>query len=174
MKFISKLFKKFRRQNESQEIPRLRLFIFSWKLHRISSKIIKHNSKKWKIEITHNVFKSMGGRNLGLGTYPWHNPRLLYYFLHLSIKIGPTVANQYSTWTNRELWGIAIEKWLLFLSENHEIFEMKGLYDEIDIWWYPNWAEKTNKAIKNIIWLILCYIFISNGQKMTKNDRKWQ
>ena len=45
MKFISKLFKKFRRGNESQEIPRLRLFIFSWKIHRIWSKIIKHNSK---------------------------------------------------------------------------------------------------------------------------------
>ena len=28
-KFISKLFKKFRRENESQEIPRLRLFIIS-------------------------------------------------------------------------------------------------------------------------------------------------
>ena len=71
--------------------------------------------------------------NLGLGTYPSQNARLLYYFLHLSLKIGPTVANQYSSWTNRELQGIAIEKRLLFLSENHEIFEMRGLYDEIDI-----------------------------------------
>ena len=49
--------------------------------------------------------------NLGLGTYPSQNARLLYYFLHLNIKIGPTVANQYSSWTNRELQGIAIEKW---------------------------------------------------------------
>ena len=49
--------------------------------------------------------------NLGLGTYPSQILRLLYYFLHGSIKISPTVANQYSSWTNRELWGIAIEKW---------------------------------------------------------------
>ena len=40
-KFISKLFKKFRRQNESQEIPRLRLFMFSWKIGKISSTIIQ-------------------------------------------------------------------------------------------------------------------------------------
>ena len=37
-KFISKLFKKFRRQNESQEIPRLRLFIIPSYYHIIKSK----------------------------------------------------------------------------------------------------------------------------------------
>ena len=109
-KFISKLFKKFRRQNESQEIPRLSLFIFPWKIHRISSKIIKHNSKKWKTKITDNVFKSMGGRNLGLGTYPSQNARLFYYFLHLSLKIGPTVANKYSSWPVVEIRRI-LEEW---------------------------------------------------------------
>ena len=110
MKFISKLFIKFRRENESQEIPRLRLFIFSWKIHRIWSKIIKHNSKKWKFKITDNVFKSMGGRNLGLGTYPSQNARLFYYFLHLSLKIGPTVANKYSSWPVVEIRRI-LEEW---------------------------------------------------------------
>ena len=137
-KFISKLFKKFRRQNGSQEIPRLRLFIFSWKIHRISSKIIKHNSKKWKFKITDNVFKSMGGRNLGLGTYPSQNARLLYYFLHLSLKIGPTVADQYSTWTNGELWGLAIEKWLskcwkIMKSSKSGVCMMKSTFDGTQI-----------------------------------------
>ena len=35
--------------------------------------------------------------------------------------------------------------------ENHEMLEMRGLYDEIDILWYQSGAEKINKAIKNII-----------------------
>ena len=96
MKFISKLFKKFRRQNGSQEIPRLRLFIFSWKIHRIWSKIIKHNSKKWKFKITDNVFKSMGVGIWDLARIPHKMADYFYYFLHLSLKIGPTVADQYS------------------------------------------------------------------------------
>ena len=45
------------------------------------------------------------------------------------------------------------------------MFEMRGLYDEIDILWYQNGAEKINKTIKNIIWLILYYILIKNDQK---------
>ena len=53
--------------------------------------------------MTDNVFKSMWIGNLGLGTYPSQNGRLLYYWLHLNIKIGPTVADQNSTWGNREL-----------------------------------------------------------------------
>ena len=55
--------------------------------------------------------------------------------------------------------------------ENHEMFEMRGLYNEIDIWWYQSGAEKINKTIKNIISLILYYIFIKNGQ-MNKNDQQ--
>ena len=42
--------------------------------------------------MTDNVFKSMQVGNLGLGTYPSQILRLLYPFLHGSIKIGPTVA----------------------------------------------------------------------------------
>ena len=151
--------------------------MFSWKIRKISLIIIKNDSKKWKFKITDNVFKSTGGRNLGLGTYPSQNARLLYYFLHLNIKIGPTVANQYSTWGNRELWGIAIEKWLSFLSENHEMTKNGGLYDEIHIWWDPNWAEKIDEAIKNIVWLFLYYILIKNcqkSQKWPKNAKKCQ
>ena len=37
------------------------------------------------------------------------------------------------------------------MSENQEMFEMRGLYDEIDILWYQSGAEKINKTIKNII-----------------------
>ena len=148
--------------------------MFSWKIRKISSKFIKNNSKKWKFEITHNVFKSTGGRNLGLGTYPSQNARLFYYFLHLNIKIGPTVADQYSTWGNRELWGLAIEKWLSFLSENHEMTKNGGLYDEIDIWWDSHWAEKIDKAIKNIVWLFWYYILIKNCQKRSKMNKKCQ
>ena len=109
-KFIFKLLRKFRRQNWCQEIPRLRLFMFSWKIRKISSKFIKNKSKKWKTKITDNVFKSMGGRNLGLGTYPSQNARLFYYFLHLNIKIGPTVANKYSSWPVVEIRRI-LEEW---------------------------------------------------------------
>ena len=148
--------------------------MFSWKIRKISSKFIKNNSKKWETKITDNVFKSMRVGNLGLGTYPSQNARLLYYFLHLNIKIGPTVANQNSTWGNRELWGLAIEKWLSFLSENHEMTKNGGLYDEIDIWWDPNWAEKIDKAIKNIVWLFLYYILIKNCQKRSKMTKKCQ
>ena len=50
-----------------------------------------------KIKITDNVFKSMRVGNLGLRIYPSQNARLLYYVLHLSLKIGPTVANKYSS-----------------------------------------------------------------------------
>ena len=46
MKFISKLFKKFRRQNESQEIPHLRLFIISSYYHIIKSKNQAKNEPK--------------------------------------------------------------------------------------------------------------------------------
>ena len=45
-KFISKLFKKFRRQNESQEIPHLRLFIISSYYHIIKSKNQAKNEPK--------------------------------------------------------------------------------------------------------------------------------
>ena len=54
------------------------------------------------------------------------------------------------------------------------MFEMKGLYDEIDVLWYQSGAEKINKTIKNIIWLILCYILIKNGQKWPKMTNKCQ
>ena len=33
-----------------------------------------------------------------------------YIIFFISLKIGPTVANQYSSWTNRVLQGIATEK----------------------------------------------------------------
>ena len=46
-KFISKLFKKFRRENESQEIPRLRLFIISSYYHILKGK--KNKNKKTKV-----------------------------------------------------------------------------------------------------------------------------
>ena len=57
------------------------------------------------------------------------------------------------------------------------MFEMKGFDDEIGILWYQSGAEKKNKTIKNIIWLILCRILIKNdqkGQKMPKNAKKHQ
>ena len=37
------------------------------------------------------------------------------------------------------------------MSENHEMFEMRGLYDGIGILWYQSRAEKINETIKNII-----------------------
>ena len=58
------------------------------------------------------------------------------------------------------------------MTENHEMFKMRGLYEGIDILWYQSGAEKINKTIKNIIWLILCYILIKNDkndQRMPKN-----
>ena len=97
-----------------------------------------------KIKITDNVFKSMRVGNLGLGTYPSQNARLLYYFLHLNIKIGPTVANQYSSWTNRELQGIAIQRETFEMSENHEMLENRGFDDEIDILLDQNGADEIN------------------------------
>ena len=54
------------------------------------------------------------------------------------------------------------------------MFEMRGLYDEIDILWYQSGAEKINKTIKINIWLILCYILIKNDQKRPKNVKKYQ
>ena len=51
------------------------------------------------------------------------------------------------------------------MSENHEMFEMRGSEDEIHILWYQSGAEKRNKTIKDIIWLILYYILIKNDQK---------
>ena len=53
-KFISKLFKKFRRQNESQEIPRLRLFIILSYYHILKSKNQKNQKTrrfKKKLEV---------------------------------------------------------------------------------------------------------------------------
>ena len=70
--------------------------------------------------------------NLGLGTYPSQNARLLYYFLHLNIKIGPTVANQYSSWTKGVMRN-SHRKVTSEMLENQEMFEMRGLYDEIDV-----------------------------------------
>ena len=49
--------------------------------------------------------------------------------------------------------------------ENHEMLEMRGFHDEIDILYGQSGAEKINKAIKNIISLILSYILIKNDQK---------
>ena len=37
------------------------------------------------------------------------------------------------------------------MTENQEMFEMRGLDDEIDILWYQSGAEKRNETIKNII-----------------------
>ena len=76
-KFISKLFKKSRRRNESQETPRLRLFTFSWKINTCK-RSLKIN--KMKIKITGNVCKSMRVGKLGLGTYPSQIFRLLLLF----------------------------------------------------------------------------------------------
>ena len=49
-KFISKLFKKFRRQNESQEIPHLRLFIISsyYRILKSKNQQKKRNTKVHK------------------------------------------------------------------------------------------------------------------------------
>ena len=76
-----------------------------------------------------------------------------------------------------EKWGVmrfSHRKVTFEMLENHEIFEIRGFYDEIDIWWYPNWAEKINKAIKNIIWLFLYYILIKNCQQMSKMTKTCQ
>ena len=45
---------------------------------------------------------------------------------------------------------------------------------EIDILWYQSGAERINKTIKNIIWLILYYIFIKNCQTWSKMIKKCQ
>ena len=37
------------------------------------------------------------------------------------------------------------------MTENQEMFEMRGFHDEIAILCYQSGAEKINKAIKNII-----------------------
>ena len=58
------------------------------------------------------------------------------------------MANQYSSWPDRELRGFRIEKWLLQLSENHELTENRGFDDGIYILWYQNGAEKINKDVK--------------------------
>ena len=52
-KFISKLFKKFRRQNESQEVPRLRLFMI-WSYYHIlkSNKKTEGAQKKNEVRYT--------------------------------------------------------------------------------------------------------------------------
>ena len=96
-KFISKMFKKFRRQNESQEIPRLRLFIFSWKISRISLKIIKIIQKNENSRLLIMYSNPCGSGIWDLALIP-HKSSDYYilFFLHGSIKIGPTVANQYS------------------------------------------------------------------------------
>ena len=51
------------------------------------------------------------------------------------------------------------------MTENQEMFENRGFHNEIDILWYQSGAEKINKTIKNIIWLILYYSLIKNDQK---------
>ena len=61
--------------------------------------------------------------------------------------------------------------------KNAEIMEFakNEVYDdEIDILLHQSGAEKINKAIKNIIWLILSYIFIKNGQQWQKMTKKGQ
>ena len=75
-KFISKLFKKFRRENESQEIPRLRLFIISSYYHIL---IIKNPDLQ--------NFKSSNFEISNLQISKFQNPKVRYTGLFENFEI---------------------------------------------------------------------------------------
>ena len=54
-KFIFKIFKKFRRENESQEIPHLRFFIISSYYHIIKSKNQKEQTQEEKTKFIQTI-----------------------------------------------------------------------------------------------------------------------
>ena len=89
----------------------------------------------------------MRAGNLGLCTFASQILRLWYPFLHGSIKINPTVANQYCDWPDVEIRS-GIEEWVLLeLSENQEMTENLGFDDKIDILLYQNGTEKINEDV---------------------------
>ena len=81
-------------ENQSFSIPRLRLFILS----RIINKISLITNRKWKIKVIGNVCKSMRVGILGVCTSAPLFCISLYPFLHETIKIGRPGANKYCHW----------------------------------------------------------------------------